>query len=274
MFLCLAGLALSAQKFERVEPFRIDPLEIDCSITLENADIGSYEISWSVPVLDSIARAVGGLPRTELHCFVYDSSGLIGSYTGLSTPMQHCDFQTQDSIVEVFFRQRKASYATYYQDSTEIRISTIEYYPFNGSPHRDSEYESVLLKVNSTTHKKVILFNDTNTVSLSHGTRPRTDPFGQPILGSSFSTVISLDRYYVNLKTGRIATGQRWVDRKGPQKMVRNSEQFLLIVPSVKYVDKNNNEYLGSELIRSRRVKLRRFNLQDFKAVDMENIPY
>jgi hypothetical protein len=274
LFFCFESLALSAQAFERVEPFDVSPLEIECSITYEDAELDYYSISWSVPLIDSIAKAEGELPRTELHCFVRDSSGIIGFYRGLSTPMQFCYFQTKDSIVEVFFRLRRMSYT---RDSITIIGATNGTYwkdIFTKSSHRGSEFERVLLSVNSTKNRKLILLNDTNTVLISHGTRPSIDPYGQPKLGSIFSSVISLDRYYISIKTGRIATGQKWIDRKGPGKIVRNSDQFILVVPSVKYVDKKNNHYQGSEFIKSGRVKLKRFNLKDFIKTDKENIPY
>lgn len=270
LFFCVLCLTLNAQEFERVEPFNLSPLTIECSITLEDKADDYYSIYWSVSLIDSIAKAEGELPRTELHCFVRDSSGVIGYYTGLSAPMQFCDFQTKDSTVEVFFRWRKIPYT----DDSVNNIVSLERDLFTNPSHRSSEFESVFLSVHSTTNRKLTLLNDTNTVVISHGTRSRVDPYGQPILGSSFSSVISLDRYYVNIKTGRIAAGQKWIDRKGPKIMVQNYDQFILVSPSKNYLNKNNKHYLGLALIQSGRVNLRRFNLQDFRAVDIENFPY
>ena len=280
LFFCLVCLALNAQGFERVEPLDLSPLNIECSITLEDGEDDYYSIYWSVPLIDSIAKAEGELPRTELHCFVRDSSGVFGYYTGLSAPMQFCYFQTKDSTVEVFFRWRRIPYAYYTQDSTEIIVSALRLSPFDKTSHRGSEFESVLLSVHSTTNRKLTLLNDTNTVRISYGTHSRIDrydPLGHPYalpIGSIYSGVITLDRYYVSMKTGRIATGKQWVDRKGPKKMVQNYDQFILVSPSKHYINKNNKHYLGSALIQSGRVNLRRFNLQDFRAVDIENFPY
>lgn len=274
---CFLSLALNAQKL-----FKVSRLEIECSIIAEDVSLDLYEISWSVPYIDSIAKSNNELPNMELHCFVYDSSGLIGYYKGLSTPMRHCSFQTKDSIVEVFFRWRRMPYSYYPQDSAEIRISTIAVDPFNKAPHRGYEFESVRLPIGSTINSKMILINDTNTVHISAGNgadsrRERNyDDYGMPLIINrmNFHCIISLDKYYLNQKTGRIATGQKWLDRKGPKRMVFNADQFLLISPSNKYVDDDNYEYLGSELIVKGSVKLRRFNIGDFIRIDKENIPY
>ena len=272
---CFGFLALYAQKFERIETFKMSSLEIECSITSENVELDYYEISWRQPLIDSINKAEGELSNLELHCFVYDSSGLIGFYKGRSTPMQYCSFQTKDSIVEVFFRLIRMPYSYYYQDSTKIRISSLNLNPFNKAPHRGSEFESFRLPVHSTINRKLTLINDTNTVHISCGTREKVDSFGMPILGSFDAySVISLDRYYISLKTGRIATGQKWIDRKGIRKISKNIDQFLLVSPSMKYLDKDTNQYLGSELINKVRVKLRKFNMEDFISNDKENIPY
>jgi hypothetical protein len=192
--------------------------------------------------------------------------------------MQHCSFQTKDSIVDVFFRLVLMPYSYYNQGSTKIRISSVnlnELNPFNKAPHRGFEFESVRLPVSATINKKMVLINDTNTVQISYGTRGKEDSFGMPILGSIDAySVISLDRYYISQKTGRIATGQKWIDRKGIRKISKNIDQFLLVSPSMKYVDKDSKQYLGSELINKGRVKLRKFNMEDFISADKENIPY
>ena len=274
LYFVLISLALSAQDFERIEPFNLKPLEIECTITCENAALGFYEISWSVPYIDSMAKVQERLPSMELHCFVRDAAGIIGSYEGLSTPMQHCAFQTKDAVVEVFFRLRRIPFYAYKVDSVEWRVSVINSSLYTPS-HRGSEFESLHLAVNSTKAQKLTLSNDTNTVLLSYGSHPRLDPLGYPtILGESTASVISLDRHYLNLKTGRIATGQHWVNRKGPQEISRNIDQFLLISPSMQYSGENNNQYLGAELIQARKIKLKNFELKDFIKTDKENYPY
>lgn len=272
---CFGFLALNAQEFEQNETFKVSRLEIECSIICEDVELDYYEISWSVPLIDSIANSKGELPNMELHCFVYDSSGIIGFYKGLSTPMRYCSFQTKDSVVEVFFRWRRMPYSYYDQDSTEIRISRLNVNPFNKAPHRGHEFESVHLPVHATKDKKLTLLNDTNTVLLSYGTHPRLDPLGYPtISGYTISSVISLDRYYLNVKTGRIATGQHWVDRKGPREIGQHIDQYLLVSPSMQYRDENNHPYVGAELIKARKIKLKKFNLDDFVRTDKENYPY
>jgi len=273
---CLASLALNAQ-----ELFKVSRLEIECTIIAEDVALDYYVISWSVPLIDSIAKSNNELPNMELHCFVYDSSGLIGYYKGLSTPMQHCSFQTKDSTVEVFFRRRRIHNGFYAQDSTDIRISRLNVNPFNKTPHRSYEFESVRLSVNSTINRKLTLANDTNTVLISgrndtDGKIGDYDDYGMPIRTDvlNFYFIISLDKYYLNQKTGRIATGQKWLYRKGSKRISQNADQFLLVSPFMKYIDDDNNQYLGSELVDKGRVKLKRFNIEDFISTDKENIPY
>jgi hypothetical protein len=76
--------SLLAQDFEIIDSFGLPPLEIRCTITSENSDKNLYEISWKSNYIDSIAASKGELPYMELHCFVYDSKGLVGYYKGLS----------------------------------------------------------------------------------------------------------------------------------------------------------------------------------------------
>ena len=272
LIFCFSFFDLKGQEFERMEPFDIDPLEIECSITRGGQDY--YELNWNVPRIDSIAKAKGQLPTSELHCFVYDSSGIIGYYKGLSTPMSHCSFKTKDPTVEVFFRLRKIPYLTHTQDSVEIRIQVLDLLPFSKTSHRGPEFESIRLPIDSTSNSRLTLFNDTNTVKLSYGTQPNYDRLGMPILGFTNSSVISLNRYYVNLKTGRIATGQKWINRKGIKKLVKDAGQFVWISKSAKYVDQNNKSFSGEELIQARKVNLKRFDLNKFYKVDQENYPH
>jgi hypothetical protein len=75
--------SLLAQDFEIIDSFGLPPLEIRCTITSENSDKNLYEISWKSNYIDSIAASKGELPYMELHCFVYDSKGLVGYYKGL-----------------------------------------------------------------------------------------------------------------------------------------------------------------------------------------------
>ena len=272
----LMSFTVAAQKFERIEQFKVEPLDIECSITPEDSNF--YSISWSVPYIDSTANATGQLPTTELHCFVNDSTGLIGYYRGLSAPMQHCFFQTKDSVVEVFFRWRRIPHAYYNQDSVEVIVSAVEISPFNKTSYRGSEYESIHLSLYSTMNRKLTLSNDTNTVRISYGTDKidQYDPLGHPYANMSFSCsgVISLDRYYLSLRTGRIATGQRWINRKGIRKVVQKGDQYILVSPSMNYVDKNYNRYSGAELIETRRINLEKFDLTQFRKADKENLPY
>lgn len=276
LFFCFASLGLCAQKYDRIEPYDLKPLEIECSITSEIPSLNLFQLSWQVPLIDSIAKAEGYLPSTELHCLVYDASGIIGYYTGWSTSMRHCDFQTKDSIVEVFFRWRQIPYAYYTKDSVEIIVNALEFSLFNKTPHRGSEYESINLPLYSTTNRKLTLLNDTNTVRISYGTRTdHYDPLGHPYAQlPEFSSVITLDRYYLSLKTGRIATGQKWINRKGIRKVVQKGDQYVLVSPSINYLDKNNNQYSGAELIKASRIKLENFDINDFINTDKENIPY
>jgi hypothetical protein len=274
LFFGLVYLTANAQEYEQIKTFEVKPLEIEYSIILEDAELNYYEIDWRVPLIDSIAKAKGELPSTELHCYVYDSKGLIGFYKGLSTPMQYCGFQTKDSTIEVFFRRKRLHQAYFTKDSIEIKISAVNTNPFYKTAYRGPEFESVHLSVNSATNRKLTLLNDTNTVLISHGTRESQDAFGMPIHGFGYANVISLDRFYVNLKTGRIATGQKWINRKGIPKINERIDQFILVVPSIKYEDKNGHEYAGSDLIKAQKINLKKFNLTDFKTADKENYPY
>jgi hypothetical protein len=265
--------SLLAQDFEIIDSFDLPPLEIRCTITSENSDKNLYEISWKSNYIDSIAASKGELPYMELHCFVYDSKGLVGYYKGLSTPLRHCSFTTRDTLVKAFFRLRRMKFNP--NDSSNFVISTLYNHSLTSTPHRGHEYESVLLSTNSTSNKKITLTNDENTVLIKYGDHPRLDGIGYPtIIGFAVGIVISLDRFYLNRKTGRIRTGKSWIDKKGIKKMVIDHNQYLLVYPFKKYIDKEQHEFLGYELIEQGKIKLKEFRIKDFTNSDLENYAY
>ena len=271
-FLLISTFSALSQDFEYIESFDLPPIKIFCTISCENPDRDYYEISWQVPYIDSISGFENELPKTELHCFVYDSKSLVGHYTGTSYPLTHCSFITKDTTVNVFFRIRNARFDPY----TSIQIDRVDLFTsLTATPYRGHDYGDIRLSTNSTLNKEVTLKNDSNTVLLKYGMHPQADPIGYPtIAGYSQTSVLSLDRFYLNLKTGKIKSGQTWIEKKGIEKIASYHRRYLLIYPFTKYVDRNEYNYLGEALISKGKVKLKHFELGSFIKQDRLNYAY
>jgi|AVFP01.1.fsa_nt_gi hypothetical protein len=56
--------------------------------------------------------------------------------------------------------------------------------------------------------------------------------------------------------------------------MVIDHNQYLLVYPFKKYIDKEQHEFLGYELIEQGKIKLKEFRIKDFTNSDLENYAY
>jgi len=150
----------------------LDSLNIKINIILEDAATNHYVIDWndSLGVYENnklIDKAY------ELHCYISDSKGLIGSYHGLSTSFTFCNFHTKDSLIEVVFilapnfnskkgRDTKSgidsTWLNTYVEYEKISISVKRIENLKLSLHkRSTESDIVVVKNNCTKNRVVVL---------------------------------------------------------------------------------------------------------------------
>mgnify|MGYP006083374579 CR=1 FL=1 len=248
---------------EIISPFYQPSLALTINISLEDSKKKWYTISWISPLQDD-SSGVLGRPSKELFCYVYDSQGIVGQYHGLSTPMTYCDFQTTDTVVNVFFMIRPIMS---YGDPNGIRPV------FKGSWCDLSEFKKVRLSVNNTKNKAVILENNLNLVGLSFKPKGSMVPDEMPCIGCcGYDMAICLTRSYLSFENGKILTGKKWTNRKSIKKILTQLSLYQ-IDPSKMYNDKKGNYYLGIDLIKMKKISLVEFDFEQFKN-NSENLPY
>ncbi|MBL7922302.1 MAG: hypothetical protein JNJ40_18450 [Bacteroidia bacterium] len=81
---------------------KFDSLPITIDLILEDAATNHYVLDWEDSLGIYQNNQLVDKPY-ELHCYVSDGSGLIGSYHGLSTSFSFCNLHTKDSLIDVVF---------------------------------------------------------------------------------------------------------------------------------------------------------------------------
>ena len=255
------------------------PLKVEIEIINENIDSNWYALSW-VSHLDSVFN-IPGQPLEELHCFIRDSKGVVGSYTGQSTPATFCYFQTADEEVSVYFMRRKNKFAIgNYNSSQSILedengtdvVSQMELLPMDWNCNQ-SEYEVLGLKLKDTYPKAYTLKNNDNILQLTHINKGAMVPDEMPCIGCcGYDIVLVTNRYYLDLKSGKMLKGQQWLNRKTIKKIV-NELKLTVINPTAKYENKEGEVFTGQELIKNRKIDIEEFEINVFSQYE-SNKPY
>ncbi|MFT4779607.1 MAG: hypothetical protein ACJAU0_002091 [Flavobacteriales bacterium] len=255
-----------------VTPFNQIDLEIDLYLVIEDQAQGFYSLAWEVT--KSSPRKLG--PMAELHCFVWEGDSLIEEYSGLSTPMTYCSFQSNSKKVKVIFEVRNKLFPEPVK-SPERRV-TIPLQPVQ-SPHLlyieacdKSEYRPISLTLRKTMAMRKTLVNNDRIVQLDYVNKGAMIPDEMPHLGCNYQMVLCLDRYYINLKTGRILPGRRWLARKSVRNILRKTE-LVLLHPSISYTTNANLKISGHRLVKKARLKMEDFDLNQFYSSYMK-APY
>ncbi len=197
-------------EYSKVDTFSQPPLHLTLDINTEYAASLFYTLSWSfIPGKNS--RILDGTYGEELHCFIYDSKGLVGFYQGAQKPELSCEFQTTDRVVDVFFRVRPVNedigVPGYYQEP----IHFCDY----------SEFKKIRLIVKHTKSKEMTLYNYTGVVTVRHTNKGAMIPDNMPCTNCcNYDQVLVLSRYYVSATTGKILKGSQWLNRKSITKII------------------------------------------------------
>lgn len=100
-FLSFIGYASPQQKLN-LNLSLFDTMRIQLSLIPEDVSQHMYVMDWDDSSMPDDSTHKQFKPY-ELHCYIADSKGLIGSYTGLSTSFTFCPFQSTDSVIELIF---------------------------------------------------------------------------------------------------------------------------------------------------------------------------
>ena len=282
-------------------PYYVAPNEIRLNIIFEgiikiqDTELKSYSLSWE-DTMGLKQNTPFYNKRYELKVIVRDKDTIVGNYTGLSTPMTHCNFSTNSKDVFVHFWLAKnqfydrnhrhqadtsANEFTISPSTNKVsidiisinKIGLIDIFPVWG------EYTPIkidLTKINrniidSYDKKKVVLDLNQNIVALDYMNKGALNPDPMPHMGPNYQKVMALNRYQMDRKTGKIKKGKHWISLKGIRKCCEID--FAIIDPHLLYKDKAGNQFSGESLIRKRKLELSQFHYYEFKSI-FESLPY
>lgn len=251
--------------------FGIDPISVEVEIIPEDIDSGWYALVWTSR-LDSVFD-IPGQPLEEFHVFVRDSKGVIGQYTGQSTPMHFFYFRTDEKEVSVFFMKRKNLFAAYRADADENDTTQVWMIQMMEDACDQSEYSKVVLKVEDEYPRKLTLQENTNVITLTHINKGAMVPDEMPCVGCcGYDKVLVLVRFYLDPSSGKILRGRQWFNRKSIRKLV-NEIDLLVINPTNSYEDQSGEEWSGQSLIDAGKIDMPTFDPFVFAHVN-SLLPY
>lgn len=238
--------------------FDLTPLTMEVEIIIEDTDAGWYALVWHSP-LDSVFE-IPGQPLEELHVYVRDNQGVIGEYTGQSTPVHFLYFRTDEKEVSVYFMKRWNPFAAYQSsgnDGDTVQVFKIQ---MIDDACNQSEYDKVVLEVDDAYPKELILQENTHVITLTHINKGAMVPDEMPCVGCcGYDKVLVLDRYYLDPTTGKILKGRQWFNRKSIRKLV-NELALQVIDPTYLYIDRNGLEWTGQSLIDMKKIDMSSFD--------------
>ncbi|MBK7441340.1 MAG: hypothetical protein IPI65_07395 [Bacteroidetes bacterium] len=248
--------------YANIGTFPQAPLDIVVDINTQYAASWYYYLSWSVTDENADLNGYNNSDKV-LQCFVYDSKGLIGSYTGTGPNFNLCDFQTTDKKIDVFFRVRPLD---------KNQDPNLRYFELNTNCDF-SEFRKVTLIVKNTISKKITLENNTGIKTLTHINKGALFPDNMPCSQCcDYDVVLNLSKPYLSVTTGKILKGYKWLNRKSVKTIVNNL-QLIQIDPEATYQDLTGNKYTGLELIVMKQIDLKKFDIDQFEA-DKDIPPY
>lgn len=248
--------------YSNIETFYQEPLDIVVDINTEYAASWYYYLSWSVSDEKADLNGYNNSDKV-LQCFVYDSKGLIGSYTGTGPNFNLCGFTTTDKKIEVFYRIRPVDknqdpYLRYFELNTNCNFS---------------EFRKVTLIVKNTISKNITLENNNGIKTLTHINKGALFPDNMPCSQCcDYDVVLNLSKPYLSVTTGKILKGYKWLNRKSIKTIVNNL-QLIQIDPGATYRDLTGIEYSGLELIAMKQIDLKKFDMGQFEA-ERDILPY
>lgn len=270
VFLCVSsksdaqyGSAPHNQSY--ITPFFQVDIDVELSLTPEDPDNHTYSLKWSV--LPTSLRQL--MENEELRCYVWDEDSLVAEYSGLHTQQKYCSFKSKSKFVNVIFETRGKLLPprpALRQDTIQTiqAISSLLIENWMGSfPCDKSEFQSIKLKLAAKSTVKTTLRNNQRIVQLDYVNRGAMVPNEMPQIGCPYLMSLCLDRYYINMRTGRILPGRRWLARKSVRNLIDKTE-LVLIHPSNDYQTTRKEVVSGREMIKKRKIKMENYDLMPF----------
>lgn len=248
-----------------ITPFFQVNIDVELHLTLEDRTTQAYSLRWSV--LPTSLRQL--TENEELRCFVWDGDSLVAEYSGLHTQQKYCYFNSQSKFVNVIFERRtklppprSAPKQDTIQRIQVISSPLIE--SWMESWHCDkSEFQAIKLKLVPYIQIFTTLQNNKRIVQLDYVNKGAMVPNEMPQIGCPYLMSLCLDRYYINMRTGRILPGRRWLARKSVRNLIDKSE-LVLIHPSNDYQTTRKEVVSGREMIKKRKIKMENYDLMPF----------
>ncbi len=248
-----------------ITPFFQVDLDVELSLTLEDPDNHTYSLKWSV--LPTSLRQL--MENEELRCYIWDKDSLVAEYSGLHTQQKYCQFNSQSKSVNVIFETRTkippprpAPKQDTIQRIQVISSPLIESWTESWNCDK-SEFQAIKLRLEPKTTIKTTLRNNQRIVQLDYVNKGAMVPNEMPQLGCPYRMSLCLDRYYINMRTGRILPGRRWLARKSVRNLIDKTE-LVLIHPSNDYQTTRKEVVSGREMIKKRKIKLENYELMPF----------
>lgn len=242
--------------FSEIDTFPQQALEIIADINTEYSASQYYTLSWSIFNADG-NQSLDDIYYNLLQCFIYDSKGLAGSYTGSQPTQQSCGFSTTDRAVDVFFRVRRITI-------DDVYLNRYKDYSIDCNK---SEFRKIRLIVRHTKNKHVLLENNTGIVKLTYRNKGALFQDNMPCMDCcGYDMALDLSKPYLSTVNGKILKGSQWLNRKSIATIV-NKLQLVEIDPAFVCHDKVGNSYTGQELINMNQIPIESFDIERFFQV-------
>lgn len=291
--LLLSQTAIS-QQFERnrswASPYIIPEMMIKLTVVYEGKiDNGQgqmmnhYSIAWEDTLGKKEGHPLYNRPL-ELHLSVYDQDSMIGRYTGLSTSFTHCVVLTNSNKIRLHFYP---AHNPFYDPTTKLdkdlqpekemqivikslyQITILQPYLGEFAPFEIRLNRSDRNIMDGFDHKEIILKSNEELVLLDYVNKHALDPDPLPHYGPSYCKLMALNRWQVDLESGKILRGSQWIIRKGIRKCC--ALNLAIIHPDRWYKTAEGDQIKGSELIKRRRLEMQLFNdLKQFRKLGNE----
>lgn len=245
--------------------------------------LNHYSIAWE----DTLGQREGYPPHNrplELHVTAYDQDSMIGRYTGLSTSFTHCNVLTNAKKIRLhFYPAYNLSYdprtSTDEDGQTEAEHGIVLHYhnkisifqPYHGeyAPFEINLKHSDRNIIDGYNEKEIILKSNDQLVLLDYVNKHALNPDPLPRYGPSYCKLMALNRWHVDLESGKILKGSQWIIRKGIRKCC--ALNLAIVHPDRWYNTAEGDQIRGSELIRKRKINIQLFNeLRQFRKLGME----
>lgn len=255
------------------------------SLAVDGELVKAYSLMWNDTVGQSMNYPKDNRPF-ELKVVIRTKDGIVGRYTGLSTQMTNCSFLTNSEWVSIHFwlEQNVFFELDKFRRDSLIGVKNAHFDYRNHMNFNRREYAALRINtrkidanniVDGYDKKAILLEPNDNIVRLFWINKGALNPNPMPNANMGLSTglrqVFALDRYLLNIESGKIKLGKKWLRKYG---IVKTSEmQFRVIDPHLSYTALSGEKIFGKTLIKSKGIDIHAFDSIEFKTLQW-SLPY